>query len=437
MARRQKHEGHVNMERWLVSYGDFLTLLFAVFVVLYSFAMAKSVDAQSMVKGLMASFNEIGMISSVPGVIALPGPVANLMADASLASATASTREVQNETAGGGGVMDFGITIQSIQDSGSDESSTSSDEATSNIVAQGNLDSSEVEDPTQGVMSNVTPESEAERSSGLTSGGELDETQRGGVGPANSEYDGENPNGQPFSSLMRSISETISAQGLESDIVVEHDPNWITINISSSLLFAHNSASILTRSRPVIATIATALRDVNNYVRVRGYTDNSFVPNAIYGNNWELSSRRAINVLQELEANGIAPQRLAAEAYGQYSPFYSNATSAGRAQNRRVVIAISREAVQPESLEIVQGNPEQLLPSRNAGQGGFSFETDGSGRVRLNAEPVDDSVSVAPAPAGEGSTAAGSAAGSDANSGAAVSIPGFGEGTNHAPSANN
>ena len=83
------------MERWLVSYGDFLTLMFAVFVVLYSFAMAKSVDAQSMVKGLMASFNEIGMISSVPGVIALPGPVANLMADASLASAAASQQEVQ------------------------------------------------------------------------------------------------------------------------------------------------------------------------------------------------------------------------------------------------------------------------------------------------------------------------------------------------------
>ena len=116
------------MERWLVSYGDFLTLMFAVFVVLYSFAMAKSVDAQSMVKGLMASFNEIGMISSVPGVIALPGPVANLMADASLASATASQQEVQNETAGGGGVMDFGVTIQSIRDSGSDESSTSSNE---------------------------------------------------------------------------------------------------------------------------------------------------------------------------------------------------------------------------------------------------------------------------------------------------------------------
>jgi chemotaxis protein MotB len=36
MARRKKHEEHENHERWLVSYADFITLLFAFFVVLYA-----------------------------------------------------------------------------------------------------------------------------------------------------------------------------------------------------------------------------------------------------------------------------------------------------------------------------------------------------------------------------------------------------------------
>jgi len=34
--RRQLEEEHDNAERWLVSYADFITLLFAFFVVMYS-----------------------------------------------------------------------------------------------------------------------------------------------------------------------------------------------------------------------------------------------------------------------------------------------------------------------------------------------------------------------------------------------------------------
>ncbi|MEX1201205.1 MAG: flagellar motor protein MotD [Methylophaga sp.] len=36
MARRKRHEEHENHERWLVSYADFITLLFAFFVVMYA-----------------------------------------------------------------------------------------------------------------------------------------------------------------------------------------------------------------------------------------------------------------------------------------------------------------------------------------------------------------------------------------------------------------
>src|SRR6476660_3015459 len=43
MARKKKHPEHVNHERWLVSYADFITLLFAFFVVMFA---VSQVDAK-------------------------------------------------------------------------------------------------------------------------------------------------------------------------------------------------------------------------------------------------------------------------------------------------------------------------------------------------------------------------------------------------------
>ncbi len=40
MAKKHKHEEHVNHERWLVSFADMMTLLFALFVVLYALGQA-------------------------------------------------------------------------------------------------------------------------------------------------------------------------------------------------------------------------------------------------------------------------------------------------------------------------------------------------------------------------------------------------------------
>src|SRR5215475_6707046 len=36
MARKQKHEDHVNHEAWAIPYGDLVTLLFALFTVMYA-----------------------------------------------------------------------------------------------------------------------------------------------------------------------------------------------------------------------------------------------------------------------------------------------------------------------------------------------------------------------------------------------------------------
>ncbi len=56
MARKKPPEEHENLERWLVSYGDFITLLFATFVVLYALAQSDAVDYQKLEEALKNVF---------------------------------------------------------------------------------------------------------------------------------------------------------------------------------------------------------------------------------------------------------------------------------------------------------------------------------------------------------------------------------------------
>ena len=59
MARKQKHEKEGNHERWLVSYADFITLLFAVFVCLYAMSQTDKAKTESLVASIRDSFGHI------------------------------------------------------------------------------------------------------------------------------------------------------------------------------------------------------------------------------------------------------------------------------------------------------------------------------------------------------------------------------------------
>jgi len=54
---KKKHEEHENMERWLVSYADFITLLFAFFVVMYSVSSVNEGKYRVMSNALKSSFS--------------------------------------------------------------------------------------------------------------------------------------------------------------------------------------------------------------------------------------------------------------------------------------------------------------------------------------------------------------------------------------------
>lgn len=81
MAKKQQHEKEPNHERWLVSYADFITLLFAVFVTLYAMSQTDKKKIEEVVESMRTSFGysksspaskpsviESGSISMIPSL---------------------------------------------------------------------------------------------------------------------------------------------------------------------------------------------------------------------------------------------------------------------------------------------------------------------------------------------------------------------------------
>lgn len=64
MRERRRREEHANHERWLVSYADFMTLLFALFVVLFASSHHDKRTIESVSKAVKNGFQAMGAFSS-------------------------------------------------------------------------------------------------------------------------------------------------------------------------------------------------------------------------------------------------------------------------------------------------------------------------------------------------------------------------------------
>ena len=314
MAKKKKHEGHVNHERWMVSYADFMTLLFAVFVVLYGFAMANQNEAVALAEGLKNSFSKMGLINQ-------PIQSQNLIeisSDSSISESASITNPniVQPEVHGGGGMLDFGRP----------QTQYNTTEELRSVEAKKDQD--------------------------------MDSNAGSEVQDAIADLSGENQMGAPLDSIRAEISKVLEEMEGEGLISVSQDQTWLNIRISDSLVFAHGSASIINRAKPTLSKIADIIYPLNNYVRIRGYTDSTIVSDEVYKSNWELSAARSISIVNFFVEDGINPHRLAIEAFAQYSPFVSNSTEKGKGINRSVTIAISRKAYKAKELKVVPDEDE-------------------------------------------------------------------------------
>ena len=69
MAKKKKAEDHENLERWLVSYGDFITLLFATFVVLHALAQTDASDLSKLNESMQQAFSQNSVLQGQDSIL--------------------------------------------------------------------------------------------------------------------------------------------------------------------------------------------------------------------------------------------------------------------------------------------------------------------------------------------------------------------------------
>jgi len=141
-----------------------------------------------------------------------------------------------------------------------------------------------------------------------------------------------------FRSVTDKFRQMIDSGKLQ--VVMRH--GRMVVKLPASVLFPSGSADLSKDGQTALAEVARILRQLpDRRFEVAGHTDNvPVVPPSTFRNNLELSTARAVTVTDTLVEKGMNPARLSAAGYSAYQPVATNATEAGRQENRRIEIAL-------------------------------------------------------------------------------------------------
>jgi chemotaxis protein MotB len=305
MARKKKHEEHVNHERWLVSYADFVTLLFATFTALFAISNADKEKFAAMAKSLKNSFS-----TDVPTDVKTIG-----LKGRGLKEHTKTPF-----------LRDLFPQMKKSEGRGSSDTGTEPDGESA-----------------QGEETNVgLPDHVGQHGSILDEPGEIDGIPHTeGTAPAPGDGKGQTDLKGWVPKVEQGVEQVIQGSQLGQALNVRKDRRGLVISLSEAAFFEPESPFVKPESVPKLDKLFDFLKKEKLRLRIEAHMDDSPMTNGRFESSWDLTAARASKLLQHMIANyEFPPELISAAGFGSAHPIDSNATELGRSRNRRVDLVI-------------------------------------------------------------------------------------------------
>ena len=137
------------------------------------------------------------------------------------------------------------------------------------------------------------------------------------------------------------IEKLINELGLVENIKVIEEDDEIILRVDSLILFDSGSAELKVSGKPVVEKIGLIMKSLETDILVQGHADDRPINTSEFPSNWELSTKRATNVVKYLiEKSGMNQKFLTATGNAEFKPIAPNDTEYNRQKNRRIDIIV-------------------------------------------------------------------------------------------------
>lgn len=154
-------------------------------------------------------------------------------------------------------------------------------------------------------------------------------------------------------SAYNTIKGIIDKEKLQDKVQIDVEERGIRLSfMTDGVFFDIGKAELKPGFEKILSSIAPILMQITNFIRIEGHTCNMPIDTPEFPSNWELSSRRATNVLRFLLEKGLPGIKMSAAGYAETRPIVPNNSDKNRVRNRRVDIIIlktSEGKLEPKS----------------------------------------------------------------------------------------